>query len=74
MFSLPEQRQNNVLNKQIARHFADDLNVFVLSHLYFDRNVIQVDASNWQYVSIASVNGLAPNRRQANIWINANPF
>ena len=27
--------------------------------------------SNWQYVSIGSGNGLAPNRRQAIIWTNA---
>ena len=27
--------------------------------------------SNWQQVSIGSGNGLAPNRRQAIIWTNA---
>ena len=29
--------------------------------------------SNWQKASIGSGNGLAPNRRQAIIWTNADP-
>ena len=29
--------------------------------------------SNWQYASIGSGNGLAPNRRQAITWPNADP-
>ena len=29
--------------------------------------------SNWQYIRIGSDNGLAPSRRQAIIWTNANP-
>ena len=29
--------------------------------------------SNWQYASIGSGDGLAPNRRQAIIWTNADP-
>ena len=40
---------------------------------YFDSNVPQIcsQGSNWQYASIGSDNGLAPNRRQAIIWTNA---
>ena len=30
--------------------------------------------SNWQYACIGSGNGLAPNRRQAIIWTNADPI
>ena len=39
----------------------------------FDQNFTEVlsQGSNWQYLSIGSVNGLAPNRRQAIIWTNA---
>ena len=29
---------------------------------------------NWQYVGIGSDNGLAPSRRQAIIWTNADPL
>ena len=41
--------------------------------LYFDSNFIEVCSwgSNWQYSSIGSDNGLAPIRRQAIIWTNA---
>ena len=37
--------------------------------LYFDLNFTDV----WQYPSIVLDNGLATNRRQANIWTNADP-
>ena len=30
--------------------------------------------SSWQYASIGLDNGLAPNRRQAIIWANADPI
>ena len=42
----------------------------------FVSNFTQVccKASNWQEVSIGSGNGLAPNRRQAIIWTNAEPI
>ena len=38
-------------------------------------NLIQIYylGSNWQYVSIGSDNGLAPSRRQAIIWSDADP-
>ena len=41
--------------------------------LYFDLNFTEVfsQVSNWQWPSIGSDNGLAPNRRQAIIWTNA---
>ena len=41
--------------------------------LYFDQNFTKVCSqwSNWQYPSIGLDNGLAPNRRQAIIWTNA---
>ena len=44
--------------------------------LYFDQNFTKVSSqwSNWQYPSIALENGLAPNRRQAIIWTNADPI
>ena len=44
-------------------------------HLYFDSNFTEVcsQGSNWQYVRIGSVNGLAPNRRQAITWTNDDP-
>ena len=38
--------------------------------LYFD---FDSNEPNWLYPSIGSDNGLAPNRRQAIIWINADP-
>ena len=43
--------------------------------LYFDSNFTEIcsQVSNWQYVCVGSGNGLAPNRRQANIWTNAGP-
>ena len=30
--------------------------------------------SNWEYVSIGADNGLAPSRREAIIWTNADQF
>ena len=41
--------------------------------LNFDSNFTEVSSqgSNWQYVSIGSGNGLAPNRRQAITWTKA---
>ena len=40
--------------------------------LYFDYNFTErcLLGSKWQYVIIASGNGLSPNRRQAIIWTN----
>ena len=44
--------------------------------LYFNSNFTEVcsQKSNWQYASIGSDNGMAPNRRQAIIWDNAVPI
>ena len=44
--------------------------------LYFDWNFTDVcpQGSNWQSSSIGLDNGLAPNRRQAIIWTNADPM
>ena len=43
--------------------------------LYFDLNFNEVcsSGSNWQYTSVCSGNGLAPNRRQAITWTNGSP-
>ena len=43
---------------------------------YFDSNFTEVcpQGFNWQQASISSGNGLAPNRRQAIIWTNADPI
>ena len=42
----------------------------------FDKKITKVCScgSNWQYPSIGLDNGLAPNRRQAIIWTNADPI
>ena len=44
--------------------------------LYFDWNFTDVcpKGSNWQSSGIGLDNGLAPNRRQAIIWTNADPI
>ena len=44
--------------------------------LYFDSIFTEVcsQGPNWQYSSIGSDDGLAPTRRQAIIWTNADPF
>ena len=44
--------------------------------LYFDLNFTGVcsQVSNWQYLSIGLDKGLAPNKRQAIIWTNADPI
>ena len=43
--------------------------------LNFNYNFTEICSlgSNWQYGSIGSDNGLAPNRRQAIIWTNDGP-
>ena len=47
-----------------------------LKVLYFYHNVIEVcyQGSNWQFLCTSLDNGLAPNRRQAIIWNNAEPI
>ena len=42
----------------------------------YDSNVIEIcsNESNWKYASIGSGNCLAPKRRQAIIWTNAEPI
>ena len=44
--------------------------------MYFDEKFTEVCSlcSNWQWYSIGLDNGLAPNRRQAIIWTNADPI
>ena len=41
----------------------------------FDSNFSEIFSkeSNWQYAGTGSGNGLAPNRRQAITWTNADP-
>ena len=63
---------------QNCRHFAGDISdacswmkIFVfLSKFHWILSL----TSNWEYVSIGLNNGLAPNRRQAIICINAHPI
>ena len=64
---------------QNGRHFANDIFkcIFVNEFFfYFDKNFTDVcsQGSNWQSSSIGLDNGLAPNRRQAIIWTNADPI
>ena len=41
------------------------------SWMKFDYDfIVPVYGSNWQYSSIGSNNGLAPDRQQANVWTN----
>ena len=59
---------------QSGRYFADDIlkRIFLeWKYLNFKWNFIEICSlgSNWRYVSI----GLAPSRRQAIIWTNADP-
>ena len=44
--------------------------------LYFGWNFAEFSSEgpNWQWPSICLDNGLTPNRRQANIWTNADPI
>ena len=44
--------------------------------LYFDKNFTEICSKgfNWQQTSTGLDNGLAPNRRQAIIWTNADPI
>ena len=71
-------RFNTLRPRQNGRHFPDDIFKFIL----FDENVwvlIKISlkccsyGSSYQYSSIASDNGLAPNRRQAIIWTKGDP-
>ena len=56
--------------RQIGRHLPDDIFkcIFVNENVWISINIWQ--ACCWQYSSIGSDNGLAPNRRQAIIWTN----
>ena len=71
---------NSTSSRQNGRHFADNIYFQVHFHewkvLYFDSNFTDIcsKGSNWQSPSIGLDNGLAPNRRQAIIWTNANPI
>ena len=64
---------------QHGRQLTDDifrLHFHEWKVLNFDQNFTEVCSwwSNWQYPSIDLDNGLAPNRRQAIIWTNADPI
>ena len=49
----------------MAAILADD----IFKCIFLNENeTITIHQSNWQYVSIGSGDGLAPNRRQAIIW------
>ena len=56
-------------------HFSDDIYKLIflkeMSGILFQIS-LTFERSNWQYVSIGSDNGLAPNRWQAISWVNVN--
>ena len=68
---------NILRSRQNGRPFADDIFKYFLKWkpFNFEQNFIEIFSlqSNRQYLSIGSVNGLAPNRRQAIIWSNDDP-
>ena len=72
----PNELTHLPLNKMavISQHFQMHFHEWKI--LYFDKNFTEVcsSGSNWQYCSIGLHNGLAPNRRQAIIWTNADPI
>ena len=53
-------------------YFADE----IFNRIFLKENLTEIcfSGSNWQYVRIGSGNGLAPTRRQAITWINADPI
>ena len=59
---------------QNGRDFADDIIRCIFMNEKFCILIQSFSwVSNWQYGSISSSNGLAPNRRQAITWANADP-
>ena len=65
------------LDKMAAISLTIYPNVFLKwKYLNFKLDFIEIRSlgSNWQYVCIDSDNGLAPNGRQAIIWITADPI
>ena len=69
---------NTLRPTQNGCHYADDTFkcIFLNENFKFKWNFINICSlwSNWQYGSIGSDNGLAPNRRQAIIWTNVGMF
>ena len=70
---------NSSPSGQNGHHFADDMFKRIFSEwkeLNFKYNFTEICSlgPNWQYVSIGSDNGLAPKRRQAIVWTNADPI
>ena len=70
---------NTLRPRQNDRHFAD----YIFKRIFFNEILWILGkissryvpcGSNWQYSSIASDNGVAPNRRQAIIWSNSGMF
>ena len=62
----PRQDGCHFCRQHVQMHFLE------WKYLNYDENFIEVcsQGSNWQYASIGSDNGSAPNRRQAIIWTN----
>ena len=69
---------NTLGPRQDGRHFPDDIFKWIFvdenACLKFHWNLFLILASNWQQSSIGLYNGLAPHRRQASIWPNADPI
>ena len=66
---------NSSLPEQNGRHFTDDIfkRIFLNEKSKFRFKFYWNLFLRVQYVSVGSSNGLAPNRRQAVIWTNADP-
>ena len=69
---------NTLRPTQNSRHFADNTFkcIFFNDNLNFEWNFTEICSLwfDWQYDSIGSDNGLAPNRRQAITWTNVGMF
>ena len=60
----------------MERHYDDGMYFREWNVLYFVKKFTEICSwgSNWQQPNIGLNNGLAPNRRQAIIWTNADPL
>ena len=59
------------VHRSLRRHFQIHFHEWKVSYFYSNFTVVCSERFNWQYVSIGSSNGLAPNRRQAITCTNA---
>ena len=73
----PGTHLNSSSSGQNGRHFADDIfkcYTWMKSFIFrFEIHWVCSQGSNWQYSNIGPDDGLAPARRQAIIWTNADP-